>query len=497
MKSLNRRFFAAALCGTVAGGLQIAGVDWWLCVLVLVPFCALVLGERDGRKAKRLVICFLLPDLLAQTAFLVTVYDILPVPVFWGYVLAPAAALLAGIWLTALQALPLMAFPSLRQNLFADCLIFAFLWATGEWLSEVVPVLPLPWARLGNTAAGSRYFLQGASLLGVYYLSFCMVLAAAFLAVALLHWHQNSRQARGLLLAAAVVLGGNILYGVVKANTFTDSGVSISAAVVQGSVEGAEKWDTDTKTAFASYYPMLEQLKGTGVQLVLLPETALPRLEKEPELYAQLAQFAKANEMLIVTGAFSYAGEDTYNALRVVGNSTAVDPYRKQKLVIFGEYYPFATLFHQSSLTQGTKNPVLSTDLGNFAGVICIESAYSGLVREQAAQSQAIFVSTNDSWFKKSYARQFHYRMSVLRAVENNQWLLRAGNCGISAVIDPLGREVTVLSGKEEGILRAQIVLRQEKSLYTKAGNLIVIPGVVFALAAVFIKILRSVRWIR
>ena len=78
------------------------------------------------------------------------------------------------------------------------------------------------------------------------------------------------------------------------------------------------------------------------------------------------------------------------------------------------------------------------------AGIfICYESIFPDEVRQFASNGAEFFVNiSNDGWYGEGGAPRQHLNMARMRAVENNRWLLRDTNTGITAVIDPYGRVV-------------------------------------------------------
>ena len=46
---------------------------------------------------------------------------------------------------------------------------------------------------------------------------------------------------------------------------------------------------------------------------------------------------------------------------------------------------------------------------------------------------------SNDAWFGTTVGAEQHFQMGRVRAIETGRWIARAGNDGITAVIDPLG----------------------------------------------------------
>ena len=77
---------------------------------------------------------------------------------------------------------------------------------------------------------------------------------------------------------------------------------------------------------------------------------------------------------------------------------------------------------------------------------ICYEAIFPNLVRRSARQGGQIIANlTNDGWYMRTAAPYQHWAPNIFRAVENDRWLVRADNTGISGIIDPRGRIVRPL----------------------------------------------------
>jgi len=61
--------------------------------------------------------------------------------------------------------------------------------------------------------------------------------------------------------------------------------------------------------------------------------------------------------------------------------------------------------------------------------------------------------------------------MAVFRAVENNAYLIRAANIGISAVLHPTGRILAASNLFEEGIVVHTIRTRPGNTSYSRNGD--------------------------
>ncbi len=155
----------------------------------------------------------------------------------------------------------------------------------------------------------------------------------------------------------------------------------------------------------------------------------------------------------------------------------------------FGEYlpswldWPFleALLQGVGVYAEGTSaSPLRYGDLA-LGMLICYEGIFPWLARERVAAGANILVDiSNDGWFRGTPASRQHLYLTVLRALEQNRWLLRGTNTGISAVVDTRGR-VTVRGPQfRAGTLAARARLNETPSRYNALAPwlpLAAVPG--------------------
>jgi len=105
--------------------------------------------------------------------------------------------------------------------------------------------------------------------------------------------------------------------------------------------------------------------------------------------------------------------------------------------------------------------------------MICYESAFPEVARRLALEGARVLVlATNDAWFGPSLGGLQHFALGRMRAVETGRWLLRAGNDGVTASIDPYGRVVARLPAHTEGYLAAPFAFRAGQTPYLLLGDL-------------------------
>ena len=122
--------------------------------------------------------------------------------------------------------------------------------------------------------------------------------------------------------------------------------------------------------------------------------------------------------------------------------------YDKMHLVPFGEYVPFKRVFgfaggltkEVGDFSPGTSRAPLAGRRDKLGVFICYESIFPDEIRQFAANGAQVFVNiSNDGWYGDSGAYAQHLKQARMRAIENDRWLLRDTNTGVTAAIDPYG----------------------------------------------------------
>ena len=497
ISKLDRKYLLCALSGTVCAALQST---------VSVPFAALVCYmpmmyslsryscRRDFLKA---FLSFFLPYYFYQLVFLVAVYPQIDMHRGIAVTLLVAAVLILTLWETLLMLLPVSLFPALRRDRAYDVAALSILIAGGEWLQESFPVLSFPWSSVWLSVTDSPVLLQSANLLGCRIVTVTVLCINGFLALSVV---EKKRVVP--IAAAAAVVAVSLGYGTLSIRhlkSVSQASQDISVVIAQDESEGRKKTIRTAGDCAGSYKGIIKSSAVTKADLVIFPETAVPmEYDSGADEFCTVEGIAKSVGATVVNGCFYSFDGDEYNAVYAVDEKGSVsEPYFKQVLVPFGEKIPLAFLFGAGTLSecsdeQHTKP--LETQLGKIGCAICIESIYPATVKKQASQgAQILCVCTNDSWFGGSYAREMHFRHSIMRAAENGKFLLRSGNCGISALIMPTGEVGSIRTDTSKGVVTGKASLIDEQTFYSCTGDLFAVLPASLAAAAI-IRIYRNGR---
>lgn len=407
---------------------------------------------------------------------------------FWGLTCYWIQAVLAeyGGLNTALSWLALLLFAAAK-----GLIIGVFGWLSGFLLARpfAIPAIAalwtglerlngpqgFAWLTLGNAGIGMAVPLRLAPYLGVYGLSFVFAaLATAATLVAL------KRSRRELIWLAPLVLIALLPAVELK------QAPTAEAAVLQPAVKDHDNWTEAEKSR------ALRQFSVTTLAQVLDPGRKKPDLIVWPEVPAPFYYYADAEfrdhvtriaqtagvPFLLGTVAFTTTGEPLNSSVFLTAQGRLGGRYDKIKLVPFGEFIPplFNWITKISSeagnYRAGERVVIFEAGEHGIGAFICYESAFPDLVRQFARLGAHVLVNqTNDGYFGHSVARDQHLYLARMRAVENQRWLLRVTNNGITVSIDPAGRPWDQLPPYQALSGRLRFDWNREITPYTQFGD--------------------------
>ncbi|MCX6325120.1 MAG: apolipoprotein N-acyltransferase [Bacteroidia bacterium] len=110
--------------------------------------------------------------------------------------------------------------------------------------------------------------------------------------------------------------------------------------------------------------------------------------------------------------------------------------------------------------------------LQKIAPVICYESVFGSYVTDYIKNgAEAIFIITNDGWWKTTNGYKQHLYYASLRAIETRRPVARAANTGISCIIDIRGRRTEETEWWTQTVIKGEIYPETRITPYVKYGD--------------------------
>ena len=377
-----------------------------------------------------------------------------------------------------------------------------------------------PWLNLGNAFSEYPQLIQWYDTIGATGGSFWILLINVFAFYTLRIW-QAGRIRKDLvknisILVAIIVLP--LLISIYKYNSYQEKPVGeVTALLLQPKLDPyTEKYSKDSLQILAELLSLAEENSKTKVDFFIAPETAFPGngslsengFNKSTSIAIAKEFLGKHPQSIFLTGAsthkFLFDEADTedysteiqkgvwvnsYNsALQIIPNQN-VEVYHKAKLVPGVEIFPYIRylkpILGDAMLDFGGANSSLGIDKerkvfsntfnkAKMAPIICYESIYGEYVTDYVKNgANLLAIMTNDSWWDNTEGHKQLLSYARLRAIETRREIVRAANSGISAHINARGDILQDTFYDDRTALLVKANLLEEKSIYTKIGDLI------------------------
>ncbi|NCW38440.1 MAG: apolipoprotein N-acyltransferase, partial [Proteobacteria bacterium] len=306
------------------------------------------------------------------------------------------------------------------------------------------------------------------SLVGVTGGSFIVYLIATSIAIL---WEHRYK----------IFFGSLVLFiPIIEKNESTEFDLNVS--IIQPSSDPFQKYNLGYKSYIENN--ILDLIKDTSAesQMIVLPEAELPYSLNSND-FSQFINKINKKDKEIIMGVWNIYDKTLFNSLINVNTN---EIYNKRHLVPFGEYIPFTSslrglidffdmpmsnVSHGSSIQNNIR--INSIDGVSFSPLICFDVAFGNTVRKSNISSNFMINVSNDTWFGKSMGPYQHLAITRIRAIENNKWIIRATNDGISAIITNNGTIVDKLDKNISGVINSGINFTYKRSLYNIFGHYI------------------------
>lgn len=400
---------------------------------------------------------------------------------------------------------------------FLNIITIATLWFVIEYIQEQ-GILGFPWGKLAISQVNYLPIIQSVSLFGSSFIGFIIIIFNGMILEGVINYKKNKALAIKSIFIAILIFIVNISYGYIRLNNKI-YGDKVDITIIQGNIKTNEKWQEGGISKNLNIYKELTvdavnngNKYGNKIEIVLWPETAIPiDFSKSSWILEEYKALARNLDVTFMCGTFytDYESEgDKYNSILAINDEGDIeDIYFKRHLVPFGETLPFEEFLLRKlpiikklnlvdgDLKFGEESKVINSNSLKIGCLICYESVFPKLVIDNVNNgAEAIFIASNDSWFKDSKAVYQHNKNAILRAVENNRYVVRAANTGISCFIDNKGKIIDKLDVLERGYLSSNIKVIREKSLYTMIYDYIIYVIILFIVCVYLIRNLYEIK---
>ena len=182
------------------------------------------------------------------------------------------------------------------------------------------------------------------------------------------------------------------------------------------------------------------------------------------------SNFSKNHLIIFGVNTQNNLEEKFYNSLVVVNNKLEIlYKYEKEKLVPFGEFLPLDFLLEKfglkkitygyGSFSKGSNQSNFKFNNLNILPLICYEIIFPNFTQDSEERTNLIVNISEDAWFGNSIGPHQHFAKAIFRAIENNTYLARSANKGISAFINNNGEVIKKLDPNEAGNIELNVPL--------------------------------------
>ena len=334
-----------------------------------------------------------------------------------------------------------------------------------------------PWLNLGNAFSEYPQLIQWYDTIGATGGSFWILLINVFAFYTLRIW-QAGRIRKDLvknisILVAIIVLP--LLISIYKYNSYQEKPVGeVTTLLLQPKLDPyTEKYSKDSLQILGELLTLAEENSKTKVDFFIAHKFLFDEAYTE-DYSTEIQEGVWVN---------------SYNsALQIIPNQE-VEVYHKAKLVPGVEIFPYIRylkpILGDAMLDFGGANSSLGIDKerkvfsnrfnkAKMAPIICYESIYGEYVTDYVKNgANLLAIMTNDSWWDNTEGHKQLLSYARLRAIETRREIVRAANSGISAHINARGDILQDTFYDDRTALLVKANLLEEKSIYTKIGDLI------------------------
>jgi apolipoprotein N-acyltransferase len=524
---------ALSVTGGILSGL--AWTDWCSGLILLIAFVPFFLignylYENPKKYSSNAFFIFIIPGLILFSI----------IALGWMRVASITGAICVIMGLSFLMAFTMWMAHIVRLKAgnipgFISLVVF---WLGYEYITLNITIIS-PWLNLGNGLSKDILFIQWYDITGTAGGTLWILCSNLFLTILLVNSGSGKRIERLFLALWISVITLPTVVSITRYYT-------IQQTTNKGSEVVIIQPNTDPFTAKFTI-PFEDQLKKVLIMAagaatektawIITPETTVddpvnlddPENNKYVRMIKELAvQYPGAS---VVTGLVSYRSypptpdpptssarktdtsgyfSDHFNSAFKIDTGKTIEVYHKSKLVpgiemqfsrgpgiLISKILPYLGGTKWGYGIQKERNcfvhPAL---LYKIAPVICYESVFGSYVTGYVKNgAEAIFIITNDGWWKNTNGYKQHLSYASLRAIETRRAVARAANTGVSCIIDIRGKRTEETEWWTQAVLKGEISAETRITTYVKHGDyLMKISSIISVLILLFIFVALPIR---
>jgi len=402
----------------------------------------------------------------------------------------------------------------LRAGNFLGIISMITLWLAYEYLSLNINIIS-PWLNLGNGLSKDILFIQWYEITGTAGGSLWILCSNLFLTIFLVNSLTKKRSNKIYLIIwlSVIIIPSAISvhrYYSIRQNTNNGSEV----VIIQPNTDPyTEKYTVPFEDQLKKVITQANTRISDKTDWVITPETTIDDPADLDNLvnnkYIKIFQemISQYPGINVVTGMVTYrlypAMKDapTVSARRIDASGLYYDHFNSAVKIDSGKTFG---IYHKSKLVPGIEMQ-FSNGPGRFitrilpylggtkwgygiqkdrlcfestssslkvAPVICYESVFGKFVTDYVKKgAEALFIITNDGWWKNTNGYIQHLNFASLRAIETRRCIARAANTGVSCFIDIRGKRTEESRWWSRDVLKGVICPETRITIYVRYGD--------------------------
>ena len=392
--------------------------------------------------------------------------------------LIPFALILLPLFLSLFLAFTvLIVGPYLKLNL-SSIIIFSFCLALSDYIRSKI-FTGFPWNLWAYSTSSFNEIIQIVNPIGLY--AYNLIVITFFTLPIIIIFRMSLIKKTLYIIFASILLLSSYIYGNYEINKnkkiVNENNEKVFVKIISPNFN--LKYDLSINEIEERFKKLIRYSEPDEKQqtLFIWPEGVFSGYSYDEILiFRNLINknFSKKHKIIFGTNTLDQSTGNFYNSLLIVdSNFEIVQSYNKRKLVPFGEFLPFENLLTyfgfkkitegHGSFLRGNNEKNLSLDKLNILPLICYEIIFTDLIQKSENNTNLIVNISEDGWFGKSIGPDQHFAKSIFRAIENDTFLLRSANKGISAIINNNGKVIKRLNRNEAGNVEFEVSLIKSK----------------------------------